>query len=202
MWCTFRGFSSLQRNVKQQEKRKLIYYTIFAWGCPLMLAILSVSMDILSKYNHVPPVLRPEFYLGQCWFFGNGPYLLYYYVLSSMCVINSVCLSIYTAIKIERFKKESGPCLKDSENKCFNDNKKWFNLYLQLFIMLFILMGIEWLMITASLAESLSIFYILWYGTNFLAIMQSLCVFIIFVCKKRIKRMLFKRFGIGLSPNA
>ncbi|XP_029178616.1 G-protein coupled receptor Mth2-like [Nylanderia fulva] len=201
MWCTFRGFSSLRRNVRQREKRKLIYYTTFAWGCPFMLAILCVSMDILSAYVNVPPILRPEFYL-HCWFSEIDSYLLYFHGLSSMCVISSICLSIYTALKIERFKKESSPCLKDSENKCFNDNKKWFNLYLQLFIVLFILMGIEWLMITALLPKGLLILYILWYDTNFVAIMHSLCVFIIFVCKKRIKRMLFKRFGFGLSPNA
>ncbi|XP_029163544.1 G-protein coupled receptor Mth2-like [Nylanderia fulva] len=201
MWCTFRGFSSLRRNVRQQEKRKLIYYTIFAWGCPFMLAILCVNMDILSAYVNVPPILRPKFYLN-CWFTEIGSYLLYFHGLSSMCVISSICLSIYTALKIQRFKKESSPCLKDSKYKCFNDNKKWFNLYLQLFIVLFILMGIEWLMITALLADIVSIYYISWYDTNFVAIMQSLCVFIIFVCKKRIKRILFKRFGFGLSPNA
>ncbi|XP_029168420.1 probable G-protein coupled receptor Mth-like 1 [Nylanderia fulva] len=200
MWCTFRGFCSLQRNIIR-EKRKLIYYTIFAWGCPFVLAILSVSMEILSAYVKVPPILRPEFYLANCWFNETGPYVLYFYGLSSMCVISSNCLSIYTALKIARFKKESGPCLKDSENKCFNDNKKWFNLYLQLFIVLFILIGIQWLMITASLADNVyEIYY--WYGMSLMDIMQSLCVFIIFVCKKRIKRMLFKRFGCGLSPNA
>ncbi|XP_029177763.1 G-protein coupled receptor Mth2-like isoform X2 [Nylanderia fulva] len=203
MWCTFRGFSSLRRNVTR-EKRKLIYYTIFAWGCPFMLAILCVSMDILSAYVIVPSILRPELHFGgHCWFKGTGPYFLYYYGLSSMCIISSICLSIYTAIKIERLKKETGPCLKDSENKCFNDNKKWFNLYLQLFIVLFIAMGIEWLMITVSLLyENLTIYNIIWYVVNLLDIMQSLCVFVIFVCKKRIMRMLFKRFGFGLSSNA
>ncbi|XP_029163543.1 probable G-protein coupled receptor Mth-like 10 [Nylanderia fulva] len=203
MWFTFRGFSSLVRNVRQQEKKKLIYYTIFAWGCPFMLAILCVSMDILSAYVNVPPILQPEFHLGDCWFFKIGPHLLYYYVLSSMCVINSICLSIYTALKIARFNKELNSCLKNSESKCFNDYKKWLNLYLQLFIVLFIAMGIEWLIITASLLyKNLSIYNIIWYVVNFMGIMQSLCIFVIFVCKKRIKRMLFKRFGFGLSSNA
>ncbi|XP_029163545.1 G-protein coupled receptor Mth2-like [Nylanderia fulva] len=67
MWCTFRGFCSLQKR-QTTRKKKLIYYTIFAWGCPFMLAILCVSMDILSKYQHVPPILRPDFYEGECFF--------------------------------------------------------------------------------------------------------------------------------------
>ncbi|XP_029178612.1 G-protein coupled receptor Mth2-like [Nylanderia fulva] len=68
MWFTFRGFSSLLRNVRQRKKKKLIYYTIFAWGCPFMFAILCVIMDILSAYVNVPPILQPEFHLGDCWF--------------------------------------------------------------------------------------------------------------------------------------
>ncbi|XP_029177758.1 G-protein coupled receptor Mth2-like isoform X2 [Nylanderia fulva] len=67
MWCTFRGFCSLQRNITR-EKRKLIYYTIFAWGCSFMFAILCVSKDILSAYVNVPPILQPEFYEGYYWF--------------------------------------------------------------------------------------------------------------------------------------
>ncbi|XP_029178614.1 probable G-protein coupled receptor Mth-like 3 [Nylanderia fulva] len=196
MWCTFRGFSSLRRNVTR-ENRKLIYYTIFAWGCPFMLAFLCVSMDILSAYVNVPPILRPEFHLGDCWFNENGPYYLYYYGLENMCIISSICLFIFTALKIERLKKDTGHRLNDSESKCYNNNKKWFNLYLQLFIVRFMVIGIEWLIIAVGeLTKNQSIYY--WYVIHLLDFMQSLCVFIIFVCKKRIKRMLFKRFGCGL----
>ncbi|XP_029167932.1 G-protein coupled receptor Mth2-like [Nylanderia fulva] len=199
MWCTFRGFCSLQRNVRQREKRKLIYYTIFAWGCPFMFAVFCVSMDFLSEY--VPSILRPEFHLGDCWFSENNSYLLYYYGLDSICILSSICLSISTALKIERYKKDTGHRLKDSESKCYNDNKKWFNLYLKLFIMLFILIGIKWLMITAyALSENVSFYNS--YVINFLDIMQHPCTFIIFVWKKRIKRMLFKRFGCNLLPKA
>ncbi|XP_029168412.1 G-protein coupled receptor Mth2-like [Nylanderia fulva] len=202
MWCTFRGFNSLRKNVRQREKRKLMYYTIFAWGCPFMFAILCVSMDILSAYVNIPRILRSEFHL-YCWFIETGPFVLYLYGLQSMCVINSICLSIYTALKIARFKKESGSFLKDSESKCFNDNKKWFNLYLKLFIVLFIAMGIELLVIAAyETFKNVPIYYIVLYVVDSLDIMQSLCIFVIFVCKKRIKRMLFKRFGFDLSPNA
>ncbi|XP_029177820.1 G-protein coupled receptor Mth2-like [Nylanderia fulva] len=200
MWCTFRGFSSLRRNVRQREKRKLIYYTIFAWGCPFMFAILCVSMDILSAY--VPLILRPEFHLQDyCWFNEIGPYLLYYYVLKSIFIISSICFSIFTALKIKHFEKDTGSCLKDSENNCFNDNKNWFNLYLKLFIVLFILIGIKWLMLTAEvLSENVSIFNS--YVFDLLNIMQNLCTFIIFVWRKKIKRMLFKRFGCGLLSKA
>ncbi|XP_029167944.1 G-protein coupled receptor Mth2-like isoform X1 [Nylanderia fulva] len=127
MWYTFKGFCSLQRNVRQREKRKLIYYTIFAWGCPFMFAIFCVSMDFLPAYVNVPPILRPKFSLGDyCWFNEAGPYLLYYHGLRSMCIISSICLSISTALKIMRFKKDTSLCLKDSENNCFNNNKKWY----------------------------------------------------------------------------
>ncbi|XP_029178617.1 G-protein coupled receptor Mth2-like [Nylanderia fulva] len=182
MWCTFRKLCSLQRNVRQQEKRKLIYYTIFAWGCPFMLAIFCVSMDILSEYVNVPPILRPEFYL-YCWFIETGPYMLYYHGLRSICIIFSICFSISTALKIARYKKDTSLRLKNSESKCYNDNKKWFNLYLKIFIVLFIVIGIRCLMITAD-EFSGNVSNYNWYIINLLDIMQNLCTVIIFVWRK------------------
>ncbi|XP_029177841.1 uncharacterized protein LOC114945716 [Nylanderia fulva] len=74
-----------------------------------------------------------------------------------MCIISSICLPISTVLKIGCYKKDHR--LIDSESKCYNDNKKWFNLYLKLFIVLFILIGIKWLMLTAEvLSENVSIF--------------------------------------------
>ncbi|XP_029163366.1 uncharacterized protein LOC114934824 [Nylanderia fulva] len=76
-----------------------------------------------------------------------------------------------------------------------------FNLYLKLFIVLFILIGIKWFMLTAEvLSENVSIFNS--YVFDLLNIMQNLCTFIIFVWRKKIKRMLFKRFGCGLLSKA
>ncbi|KAM0735299.1 G-protein coupled receptor Mth2 [Formica fusca] len=124
MWWTFRGFCSLQRNVRQQNKRKLVFYTIFTWGLPFTFAIITVIMDFFSEY--LPEILQPEFRKGDCWFYGRGTFALYYYGFKSICIISSMCLSISTTLKIMHYEKETGNRLTDSESKRYNDNKKWF----------------------------------------------------------------------------
>lgn len=188
-------FCSLQRSMKQQQRRKL-FYAIYAWGIPFILAIICNIMDFVPS---VPKTFRPKFRIEGCWFGGEDmvAFILYYHGLKSMCVISSICLSISTALKIARCKKDISHRLKDSESKCYNDNKKWFNLYLKLFIVLFVVIGIKWIMITASsLSGNVSIYNS--YAINSLDIMQNLCAFIIFLWKRKIKHMLLKRFGCGL----
>ncbi|XP_070163174.1 G-protein coupled receptor Mth2-like [Polyergus mexicanus] len=198
MWWTFREFCSLQRNVRQRNKRKLVFYTIFAWGLPLTFAIISVIMDFVSEY--LPEILRPRFVTGNCWFAEKGTFALYYYGFKSICIISSICLSISTTLKIAHYEKETGNCLTDSESKRYNDNKKWFNLYLKLFIVQFIVMGIKWSVTTASWLYGNIISNYIAYIINLMDIIQNLCTFVIFVWKKKIKQLLLKRFGCGLFP--
>ncbi|XP_050447596.1 G-protein coupled receptor Mth2-like isoform X2 [Cataglyphis hispanica] len=202
MWWTFRTFNSLQRSVRQQRKRKLMFYVIFAYGLSFIFAINSVIMEYVSEY--LPEILRPGFLAGDCWFSGRGTYALYYYGIKSICVFSSICLSISTALKIARYEKEAGNRLNltDSESKRFNDNKKWFNMYLKLFILQFIVMGLKWSIATASwLFEDYMSNYVS-YIINSMDVMQNICVFIIFVWKNKIKRLLLKQFGCDVSKSS
>ncbi|GAB1862788.1 G-protein coupled receptors family 2 profile 2 domain-containing protein [Camponotus japonicus] len=195
MWWTFREFCSLQRNGRHREKKKLVLYMIYAWGLPFILAIICIIMDFASE--NLPKILRPEFHAGDCWFAGKEAYLLYYYGIKSICIISSICLSISTAVKIARYEKETGLRLTDSESKRYNDNKKWSNLYLKLFIMLFIVIGIKWSVMTVTWLFGNISNYIS-YAVNLMDIVQNFFTFIIFVWKKKIKRMLLKRFGCSV----
>ncbi|XP_072744286.1 G-protein coupled receptor Mth2-like isoform X2 [Anoplolepis gracilipes] len=199
MWWTFRGLCSLQKNINQGEKKKLVFYVIYAWSLPFILAVTSIIMDSVSE--NLPQLLRPEFRAGNCWFLHKGSFALYYYWLKSVCVISSICLSISTAVKIARYEKDTSRHLTNSESKQYNNNKKWFNLYLKLFILLFIVMGIKWSVMTISLFEEIMSLYFS-YIINVVDILQNFCVFIIFVWKKKIKLMLQKRFSCGLFPEA
>ncbi|XP_029677829.1 G-protein coupled receptor Mth2-like [Formica exsecta] len=200
MWWTFKGFSSLQRNVKQRKRKKLVFYSIFAWSLSFILAIISFMMDITSNMNLY-------FVIEDCEFTEMVVFTPYYYGFQSICIISSICLSISTALKISRYENETGNRLANSESRKYNDNKKWSNLYLKLFILLFILMGIKWSMMTImwlykylSLSEQLLIFKYANYFINVIVltdIMQNVCTFIVFVLKKKIMRMLLKRFGCG-----
>ncbi|XP_072748821.1 probable G-protein coupled receptor Mth-like 12 [Anoplolepis gracilipes] len=195
MWCTFRHFRSLQRNVKQQERKKLMY-SIFAWGGPFILTIICVIMDFVPSVSK--DLIRPGFIDG-CWFDNEVAYQLYYYGPESICIISSICLSIYTALKIVRYEKATAGHLRNSESRCYNDNKQWFNLYLKLFIMLFILMTINWIVSTGvefwqTNETNYKLQRYIFYSTFLMTTIQNIGIFIIFVCKKTTMRPLLKRF--------
>lgn len=54
-------------------------------------------------------------------------YILYYHGPISVCTISSLCLSISTALKIARYKRDTDHHLQDSESRRYNDNKKWYS---------------------------------------------------------------------------
>ncbi|XP_050447506.1 G-protein coupled receptor Mth2-like [Cataglyphis hispanica] len=193
MWWTFRRFSSLQKNVRQREKRKLVFYSIFAWDLPFFIVVITVIVNYVSEC--LPEILRPSFREGNCWFPGTKEFVLYIYGYESICIISSICLSISTVLKIARYEKDISH-LTDSESKRYNDNKKWFILCLKLFILQFITMGIKWSMMIWPKNPNPS--YCFLCVLNLMKITPHFCVFIIFLCKKDIKRMLLKQFGCGL----
>ncbi|EFN63266.1 hypothetical protein EAG_01531 [Camponotus floridanus] len=51
---------------------------------------------------------------------------LYFYVPQSVCIISSICLSIYTTLKIMRNEKDTARDLRNSDSRFYNDNKRWF----------------------------------------------------------------------------
>ncbi|XP_025271222.1 probable G-protein coupled receptor Mth-like 3 isoform X2 [Camponotus floridanus] len=191
IWWTFRDFRLLQKNVKQ-ERKKLIY-SIFAWGGPFIFTIFCIIMDFVP--NVPKNLIRPEFCVDSCWFY-DAASQLFFYGPKSVCVISSICLSIYTALKIVRYEKNTVRHLRDSQSRFYNDNKRWFSLYLRLFIMLFIIIAIDWIISTAYefwLFDDITMLYIL-RSIFVMDTMQDIGMFIIFVCKKTIIRLLLKHF--------
>lgn len=188
IWWTFGGFRSLQGSVKQREKKKFIIYSIYAWGSASILTTVCAIMDFVPT---VPKeFIRPEFGAVRCWFNTDEAKALYFYGPMSITVICNICLFISTALKILRHKKDTDHHLKGSESRRHDDNKQWFNLYLKLFIV----MGINWSMEIVSWLFKNEPKW-LWYLTDLTNTLQGLIIFIIFVCKKKVKRLLLKRFG-------
>ncbi|KYN38891.1 G-protein coupled receptor Mth2 [Trachymyrmex septentrionalis] len=188
IWWTFGGFRSLQGSVKQRERKKFIIYSIYAWGSASLLSIICAIMDFVPS---VPKeLIRPEFGVSKCWFNTDEARALYFYGPMGVTVICNICLFISTALKIVRHKKDTAHHLRGSESRRHDDNKQWFNLYLKLFIV----MGINWSMEIISWLFKSAPPYV-WYISDLTNTLQGLIIFIIFVWKKKIKRLLLKRFG-------
>ncbi|XP_011636122.1 G-protein coupled receptor Mth2-like isoform X3 [Pogonomyrmex barbatus] len=188
IWWTFGGFRSLQGSVKQREKRKFVMYSIYAWGTASVFTIICAIMDFVPS---VPKeLIRPQFGELGCWFTTDEAKALYFYGPMTVTVICNICLFVSTALKIVRHRKDTAHHLRSSESRRHDDNKQWFNLYLKLFIV----MGINWSMEIISWLFKNEPRY-LWYLTDLTNTLQGLIIFIIFVWKEKIKRLLLKRFG-------
>ncbi|XP_011696771.1 PREDICTED: G-protein coupled receptor Mth2-like [Wasmannia auropunctata] len=188
IWWTFGGFRSLQGSMKQRERKKFLMYSIYAWGSASLLSIICAIMDFVPS---VPKeLIRPEIGESKCWFHTDEARAIYFYGPMSVTVICNICLFISTALKIVRHKKDTAHHLRGSESRRHDDNKQWFNLYLKLFIV----MGINWSMEIISWLFKTAPAYV-WYLTDLTNTLQGLIIFIIFVWKDKIKRLLLKRFG-------
>ncbi|XP_072757805.1 probable G-protein coupled receptor Mth-like 3 [Anoplolepis gracilipes] len=195
MWLTFRNFRSLTKKPEQQNRKKLLY-SIIVWGIPFILTIICIIMDFVPS---VPKnMIRPKFEASTCWLSFGAPDQLYNYGPKIICTVISTSLSIHTALTIMRYEKDTARRLKDSESRCYNENKKWANLYLKMFVMLFVILAIEWIVITTwefwlSMKSTLTPFYI----TTIICILEIIIdigIFILFVCKKSIIQLLSKYF--------
>ncbi|XP_053592814.1 G-protein coupled receptor Mth2 isoform X1 [Microplitis demolitor] len=188
IWWTFGGFRALQGSIKQRERKKFIIYSSYAWGCAGILTGICLIMDF---HPSIPSsFIRPQFGEQSCWFTTDAAKAIYFYGPMGMTVICNIILFISTAIKIVNHKKETAHHLKGIDSHRHDDNKQWFNLYLKLFIV----MGINWSMEIISWLCKDAPDYV-WYVTDIANTLQGLIIFIIFVWKDKIKRLLLKRFG-------
>ncbi|XP_072757734.1 G-protein coupled receptor Mth-like [Anoplolepis gracilipes] len=194
MWWTFRNFRSLTKKAQQQDKKKFLY-SIIAWGIPFIFIIICIIMEIVPS---VPKSFRPRFDVDTCWFGHGVPEHLYSYGPKTICTTISISLSIHTALKIISYEKDTAHCLRGSESRCYNENKKWAKLYLKLFIMLFVIMAIEWIIMTTwnfwlIKEATLATIYVT-YSLYVFRTITNIGTFMLFVCKKTIMQLLLKHF--------
>ncbi|KAK0092051.1 hypothetical protein PV326_002313 [Microctonus aethiopoides] len=137
--------------------------------------------------------IRPQFGVQSCWFMTDEAKAIYFYAPMGVTIICNITLFISTAFKIIQHKKDTAHHLKGIDSRRHDDNKQWFNLYLKLFIV----MGINWSMEIISWLCKDAPDYI-WYITDLANTLQGVIIFIIFVWKDKIKRLLLKRLGINV----
>ncbi|PSN29392.1 G-protein coupled receptor Mth2 [Blattella germanica] len=169
-------------------------YSCYAWGAPLVMLGVTLFMDLLPD---IPDdFIKPEFGVEKCWFRGDKALLAYFFGPIGVIVLCNIVLFIATAFRIVHLKRET-KMLKGGESKRHDEeaNRQRFNLYLKLFIV----MGVNWIMEVISWAAGGPSY--LWYITDLGNTLQGVLIFIIFVWKKKIGRLLARRFCPKLAGN-
>ncbi|KYM98016.1 G-protein coupled receptor Mth2 [Cyphomyrmex costatus] len=178
------------RSRAKRDKKKRIIYSTYAWGITIILNVICAIMDYVPGLPE--NLIRPEICVKRFWYGENEAKTLYFYLPMGATIISNIFFFICTTLTILYQKIHTANQLKDSESNRHDENKQRFNMYLKLFIV----MGISWVLeIIAWLTGSEIVPIWLWYPADMINSLQGLIIFIIFVCRKKVKQMLLKRFG-------
>ncbi|XP_065081426.1 G-protein coupled receptor Mth2-like isoform X2 [Ochlerotatus camptorhynchus] len=189
IYWTFRGV----RGAKSTERKKFALYSLYAWGCPLLLTSIALIID---NTELLPLSYRPSIGVTRC-LVAEDKYVEFFYLYLPLLllVLANVVFFVITATRIIKIQRETSMVRRgDSKrhSKLDNDRDR-FGLYLRLFIV----MGVTWSLEVVSWAVN----NVAWmfYISDICNCMQGFLIFMLFVWKQKIKRLIYKKFGIPLG---
>ncbi|XP_050546922.1 G-protein coupled receptor Mth2-like isoform X2 [Daktulosphaira vitifoliae] len=191
LWWTFSGCRPMKGHIRYRETKKFIIYSIYAWGCPSLISIITLFMELsldVPKY-----AIRPGFGIQRCWFNTKSATLLYFYGPIGLLLFCNLLMFIYTAVMILKHMREAKVLEGPESKKSVDLEKQRFMLYFKLFLV----MGLNWLAEILSWATDNE--SSLWYLTDIGNALQGVMIFLIFVCKRRVLRLVNKKLCPGVN---
>ncbi|XP_047501051.1 probable G-protein coupled receptor Mth-like 3 isoform X2 [Penaeus chinensis] len=172
MWLTLR--SSQQ---KYQSVKVFVFYSIYAWGSPLLIGCVGLILDLVEA----PNVIRPHFLHQTCWFQGEAEFWTYLSGIILVLLVVNLFFFIHVAITLARKLRQRKSLFDNKESRASNANKK-NKEHVWLFVRLFIVMGVVWVAEILSLLHRGSCSY--WVLTDILNSLQGVFIFGVAVCNK------------------
>uniref|UniRef100_A0A8D8Q9Y2 G-protein coupled receptor Mth2 n=1 Tax=Cacopsylla melanoneura TaxID=428564 RepID=A0A8D8Q9Y2_9HEMI len=186
IWWTF---SSTFRpiSVLQQESKKFLIYSLYAWSCPTALVAITVTMDSLPYEWATQSKLKPGFGKRLCWFETEHGLFAFFYGPIGILILFNIVMFVCTARSLIAHHKRNQTILssRGSKRHVTNDKER-----LTLYLKLFVVMGVTWIMEVLSWAygsvENKTKFWFLWYIADMGNALQGVFILGIFLCKRRI----------------
>ncbi|XP_053686623.1 G-protein coupled receptor Mth2-like [Sabethes cyaneus] len=189
IYWTFREIRAVLTN----SRKKFALYSLYAWGCPVLIVTLALVMDYTEL---VPANFRPQVGVKRC-LLQEDKYVefLYLYLPMLLLVFANVMFFVVTAIRIISIQQEVSTVMRGDSgrhSKLYNDRDR-FCLYLRLFIM----MGITWSLEVISwvVDNEAWIFYI----SDVCNCIQGFLIFMLFVRKQQVMQVIYKKYGIPIA---
>ncbi|KAK3878107.1 hypothetical protein Pcinc_017233 [Petrolisthes cinctipes] len=173
---------------RADDLRIFIVYAVYAWGCPLVIGVVAVTIHFLPK--HIDWLLRPGFVQNQCWFRADGDEILAYFYgpMGVLCVVNTLLIS-HAGLRLYCADQRC-TCLPPA--CCISASHALYTTHMTEFwqrFTLFVLMVICWVMEVVSWlvgpADSE-----LWALTDTLNAFQGVIIFTIFLRSSKKRRLL------------
>ncbi|XP_047991095.1 G-protein coupled receptor Mth2-like isoform X3 [Leguminivora glycinivorella] len=187
IWWTFSGKRGLSFE-KLSIRARFCAYAAYAFGFPTGLTIIMAALEFSGLPAHpAMPMLRQQ----GCFLHGTSKLLYLYGPMMILCVANIVFF-ILTAWKITQIKQQTQKTLK-SKDSATTDQHRNDRQRLLLYVKLFTIMGINWILeiISGQYPQTNIVFRII----DVYNVMIGVFIFIIFVCKRKIFRLMKKRYN-------
>ncbi|XP_046390307.1 G-protein coupled receptor Mth2-like [Ischnura elegans] len=161
----------------RQDTRKFVYYSLYAWGSPVMMFIITSVMQFTPGLpDHI---IKPEFGKIKCYFSSRESQGAYLYWPIITLLLTNIIMFIITSIKISQVDRDSS-ILRRNCCSAVDTIKERFVLYIKLFVV----MGLSWIMDFIAWIVPAPKYY--FYFTEIWNALQGVLIFIIFTCKRGI----------------
>ncbi|XP_046390057.1 G-protein coupled receptor Mth2-like [Ischnura elegans] len=144
IYSTFRRVGPLKMMRPAKEMKRMLLYSLYAWGVPLCILIISVALELVPGLPL--GTIKPDFRVNICWFYTDVAAVLFFLGVTSLLLGINVVFFILTAIKIYKLKKETA-ILKNRESvmemEVVKQNKQRFDMYVKLLLMMGFLRAVE-----------------------------------------------------------
>ncbi|XP_062525811.1 G-protein coupled receptor Mth2 isoform X9 [Bombyx mori] len=185
IWWTFSGKRGKSLE-KMSLRTRFVAYSLYAFGIPTVLTALLVGLEFSGLPPHpLLPMIRQQ----GCFIYGTSKLIYLYGPISILCIAN-MTFFVLTAVKIAQIKKQTS--VLKSKDSSTHDQHRNDRQRLLLYIKLLAVMGVSWILevVSAIYPEAEDI----WKFTDAYNVLIGLIIFIIFVCKRKIFRLIKKRY--------
>ncbi|XP_049545484.1 G-protein coupled receptor Mth2-like isoform X2 [Anopheles darlingi] len=181
------------------ERRKFLYYSLYAWGVPVLFLSLVIIFDHteLISYNLRPNVGEEGCFLKE----EKLTQFLYMYLPLLSLVTANIYFFAITAIRIYQAEKANVGMMTGNSRRHtkYEKDRMRFGLYLRLFTIMGVTWSLEiisWLVTEPKTPPS-------WvaYALDVSNCLAGIVIFFLFVWKQRVKKLLLQRFSRAIGSS-
>lgn len=192
LWWNFKGMKGIK---KIPDTKRFILYFAYAYGSTLFITILAYIMDSMTS---IPLEWRPGFGLTNC-FLKREPLseFIYLYLPTILILCTNIIFFILTAKKIRHVQIDLARITAKEESQMHKANLQREKDRYTIFLRLFIIMGVTWCM--EPISWMISPDHWSFYLTDACNCIQGVLIFLLFVMKRKIYRLLRQRLFLCLG---
>jgi len=188
----FEIYLSTRADKRTSGKKRFKGYGVYAWGCPFLMAMLALIMDLAPGIDNCS-VIKPAFGRYRCLFQNRKAFIAYFYI--PIGVLLGICLTLYI-LTVRNLSVPSKMPGKGDSSTMSQQSAKQQSKRRRLCAKLFLIMGITWV------AELLS--YLIgdspvWYFFDVINILQGFFIFVAFILRPKVLQYIKKTALQSLS---